>query len=291
MKELINKQFETKKELYNYLIENKKELIKQKKSAIKHTDSFNITLPVVNKKETNKEKTNKQEVNDDQVVVKVVINTTNLQDSYDDVHIKGIWEDSLKDNTRKLHLQEHKVSFDSIISEGEDLKVYVQDYTWKELGLNYEGETQALVFESTVKKERNPFMYTQYKQGFVKNHSVGMRYIELKLAINDPEYTDEFEIWKEYIDQVANKEYTESKGYFWAVTKASFSEGSAVVYGSNWATPTLSTESKEDKKEFKNKKQQKEEENTEPETVDNDEIVRENEILEMEMDLLRMNNL
>ncbi|KKK49589.1 hypothetical protein LCGC14_3133520, partial [marine sediment metagenome] len=42
---------------------------------------------------------------------------------------------------------------------------------WSELGFDFEGQTQALVFESTIKKERNEFMFKQYAKGFVKNHS------------------------------------------------------------------------------------------------------------------------
>jgi len=49
-----------------------------------------------------------------------------------------------------MHLQEHKSgSFDKIISSGADLKAYVKDYSWKDLGYDAEGETQALIFEYT----------------------------------------------------------------------------------------------------------------------------------------------
>jgi hypothetical protein len=39
---------------------------------------------------------------------------------------------------------------------------------------------------------------------------------------------------------VANKSDIESEGYFWAVTEAKIIEGSAVLKGSNYATPTIS---------------------------------------------------
>jgi hypothetical protein len=73
-----------------------------------------------------------------------------------------------------------------------------------------------------------------------------MRYEEIELAINEPSYEKEYETWNKYFDGIANKEYVESKGYFWAVTKADFIEGSAVAMGSNFATPTLSQKSEED---------------------------------------------
>ena len=45
--------------------------------------------------------------------------------------------------------------------------------------------------------------------------------------------------WDKYIKQVANKEDAEAAGYFWAVTEAKIVEGSAVLFGSNPITPTL----------------------------------------------------
>lgn len=42
-----------------------------------------------------------------------------------------------------------------------------------------------------------------------------------------------------------NPEVAEEKGYFWAVTEAKVIEGSAVPIGSNWITPTLSVENKD----------------------------------------------
>ena len=47
-------------------------------------------------------------------------------------------------------------------------------------------------------------------------------------------------IWDKYINQVINRDASEEQGYFWAVTEAKVIEGSAVVMGSNYATPTIS---------------------------------------------------
>jgi hypothetical protein len=138
-----------------------------------------------------------------------------------------------------MHLQEHQMKFDSIISDGKDLKASAETKTWKELGYKFDGNTQALIFDSTVKRERNKFMHTQYAEGRVKNHSVGMRYVKLSLAINDEEAGSSFDTWEKYIDQVANKEQAIENGYFWAVKEAKIIEGSAVPIGSNQFTPTL----------------------------------------------------
>ena len=175
----------------------------------------------------------------DQLFVKAVINTTNVIDSHDDVHLPGLWDKSLKENKNIMHLQEHQMKFDSIISDCKDLKARVETKHWKELGFGFKGDTQALIFDSTVKKSRNKYMHTQYAEGHVKNHSVGMRYVKLSLAINDEDAGSNFDTWEKYIDQIANKEIAEAQGYFWAVKEAKVIEGSAVPIGSNQFTPTL----------------------------------------------------
>ena len=160
-------------------------------------------------------------------------------DSHKDVHLPGLWTKSIKENKMIMHLQEHKMEFDKIIADGSDLKVYVKNYSWKELGYKFEGTTQALIFESTIKADRNIFMFKEYKNSRVKNHSVGMRYVKLILAINDDSQGAEFEAWEKYYPEITNKEAADESGYFWAVKEAKVIEGSAVPMGSNFATPTL----------------------------------------------------
>jgi hypothetical protein len=91
-------------------------------------------------------------------------------------------------------------------------------------------------------------MFEQYAKGYVKEHSVGMRYVKLELAINSDNKWDveEKEVWDKYYPEIANKEVADERGYFWAVTEAKIVEGSAVVKGSNYATPTISIEAVKD---------------------------------------------
>lgn len=131
------------------------------------------------------------------------------------------------------------MSFAKIISKGKDLKATAKTYTWKELGFDFEGSTEALTFDSTVRAERNKQMFDLYRKGEVDNHSVGMRYVKLILAINDEEYGAEFDAWEKYYPEIANKETADAEGFFWAVKEAKVIEGSAVPLGSNFATPTL----------------------------------------------------
>lgn len=238
--EFPNKEFKSKEDLFKALIDNKKELVSIKKSATKNADAVSFGyLDTSVKIDTNKEDVQGQMQNPEVLNVKVVINTTNFLDSHGDVHGNGIWNKSVKDNISFLHLQEHERDFDKVITD--TAKGYVQSMTWKKLGLPYDGKTEALIFESSIDKKRNEFMLNQYANGWVKNHSVGMRYVQIELAINtEAEYDKEYkDLWDEFYPVIANKETADERGYFWVVKEAKIIEGSAVVMGSNSATPTL----------------------------------------------------
>lgn len=230
-------EFATKKELFDWLIKNKNQIITAKKAQMKTADAFTFgQFPIG--KDGLTEKANKPITDDvDEIKVRAIINTTFLCDSYKDVHIDGLWNKNLKESKDQFHDQEHKHEFSSTIADYEDLNVYTRTYTWKELKQKWDGETQALVFESNVKKDRNSFMFDQYKQGRVRQHSVGMIYVSMDMAINDKDYKEEFKTWNKYYDKIANKEAVED-GYFFAVTEAKCIEGSAVKRGANWVTPT-----------------------------------------------------
>jgi predicted flavoprotein YhiN len=56
---------------------------------------------------------------------------------------------------------------------------------------------------------------------------------------SDKYYAEEKANWDKYFPFVANKEAIVDD-HFWAVTEAKIIEGSAVLKGSNYATPTIS---------------------------------------------------
>lgn len=241
----LNKEFETQEEMFKALKENKQSLIAIKKSIEKRADAVSYSNTINSKLETNKEENGNID-SIDKLQVKVIINTTNFLDSHNDLHIDGIWNKSVSDNANKgfLHLQEHEREFKYVISD--NAKGYVESITWKSIGLPYNGKTEALIFDSVIEKKRNEFMFNQYANGWVKNHSVGMRYVKIDLAINSESEWDksEKELWDKYYPVIANKEVADERGYFWVVSEAKIIEGSAVVMGSNSATPTLSVENK-----------------------------------------------
>lgn len=252
--------FDTYDELFDHLIENKEDYIYAKKSETKFEDSLGhhqisyigSVAPQFYENGSFKFMT-KEGVNTEvlEIEVKAIINTTNFLDSHGDVHVKGLWNRSIKNNKAIKMLQEHEMRFDKIIADKTDLSVSVEDFSWKDLGYNVEGMTEALVFDATIKQSRNSFMFNEYKDGNVDNHSVGMRYVQIKLAVNSKKdsHKNEKEVWDKYVTDIANKEEAEKRGYFWAVLEAKAIEGSAVVIGSNRITPTLARNKHQEEEE------------------------------------------
>jgi hypothetical protein len=237
--------FATREDLFRFLIANKDYLEAEKKYNIKTADAFSLVS--VDAPEGRKSVACKSEPESpdqlrarEKLHVKAVINTTNLLDSHGDVHIDGLWSKTLKEQKKLYHIQEHQMSFEKIISA--NVKASTEKMSFKSLGFDFDGETEALVFDSEIEKSRNPFMFEQYARGYVDSHSVGMRYVKMHLCVNseNPDHSMEKDHWDKYIDRVANREEAEQKGYFWAVTEAKIIEGSAVLRGSNFITPTVS---------------------------------------------------
>lgn len=251
MERLEIPKFAEKSELHKFLVQNKKTLIAQKKNIFKWGDGFAyVSAGDYGKKLNSVKQVNNQGTGSVQglpsaIEVKAIINTTNWLDSHYDVHLPGLWDKSLSENKMIMHVQEHQSrSFEKIISDGDQLSAFVETLSWKSLGVSLNGKTQALVFDSTVLKERNEYMLNQYIKGWVKNHSVGMRYVNIVMCIDNPDNGAEFEAWEKYYPMIINKERADELGFFWAVKEAKIIEGSAVPLGSNVITPTMSVEGK-----------------------------------------------
>lgn len=232
-------------DLLKWMKDNLSLLIAEKKAATKEADAVTLPVNINTRLSVNKEgllvkaaEPMPLDLSKSEVVLNV-INTTNLLDSHLDVHIPGLWKQSLKQNKFFLHLQEHTQMFTHIISD--EAKGYTEKIAWKDLGYEAIGTTEALIF-ATPFTGRNAYMEDQYRKGWVKNHSVGMRYVTIKFCVNRPDdeyYKEEYANWQTYIDQIINREDAEAVGMFWAVLEAKIAEGSAVVKGSNYVTPSL----------------------------------------------------
>lgn len=240
-------QFNTKAELFKYLKENKSLLVAEKKANKKDADAISYGVPVTCPNGEAVKSESFGQVDLETIKAEVVINTTNILDSHGDVHMKGIWTKSLKEKKILYLLQEHEMKFEKVITD--ELNASVKSYLWSDLGFTqFKGNTEALVFDALINSDRNEYMFEQYFKGRVKQHSVGMQYVNMFLCINSEEkyYREEKDNWDKYITEVVNKADAEALGYFWAVTEAKVIEGSAVLRGSNYATPTLSVTTTQD---------------------------------------------
>jgi hypothetical protein len=183
----------------------------------------------------------------DTLLVSAAANTSMWCDTAMDVLLKNAGKKSMKERKGMIpHIYDHNWS---VLSEVGDVQnIYYQDIPLRQLNLNVDGTAQVLTFDTLVIKSYNPQVFDKYRLKKVKQHSIGLMYEDIQLAINAPDdeyWADEYKVWKKYFDQIINKDLPESRGYFFAVSQFTLLENSAVLLGANFLTPTLSTTEKE----------------------------------------------
>lgn len=237
------KDFATKKEFYKYLVKNKSEIINFKKSILKRADAIEIDF----KKETVVKALNtsyKDDVSAGIIKRTIIGNTYNWLDSHDDVHIDNCFSKSISERQDKIwHLHDHEQKITAKV--GIPQSIYEKAVDWKDLGIDITGKTTALFMDSNILKDYNAVVFGQYLDKQINQHSVGMYYVQLDLAINDPEMKEEFSQWNKYINGIGNKEKAIEQGFFWAIKEAKLIEISCVLAGSNELTPTVENEEKD----------------------------------------------
>jgi len=226
-------EFADKKDLIDYLIKNKTELIDLKKSAIKNF--IPVTGLVADSGLVSKGFTSDM-VDTDEVIYRTIVgNTYNWMDSHDDVHLNNLFGQSIKDkNGRIYHRHDHVPMLTAKV--GKFSKVYEQVVNWTDVGVNKVGQTMALLGDSAIRKSYNNLIFDSYKDGEIDQHSVGMQYVKIFLAVNNKENKEEFDAWNKYFPLLGNPEKALEKGYFWVVKEAKLIEISCVTDGSNELT-------------------------------------------------------
>jgi hypothetical protein len=141
------------------------------------------------------------------------------------------------------HIADHKQSSTSHV--GDVTAVYTKDITLKDLGYPGKGTTTSLVMETTIRQDYNPDVYKFYKNGKIDQHSIGLRYRDMAMAINSKheDYVEELAVWDTYYPGVINKEVVDKTGYFWVIKEVDVIENSCVLFGANSLTPTLAIKS------------------------------------------------
>lgn len=228
------------KSLTEFLLTNKDKLIAQKKSMIKRTDPVSANPSLYNLKGDKAIKTTIADIPNDasSVRVKVVANTALWMDSQYDVLIPDCWKNSIKQRKGMIpHLHDHVHEIGAEVGDVAD--IYSQDISLTDLGLNKNGTTQCLIFETDIRKSYNESVFNKYSAGKIKQHSIGLQYVKMSLAINDEDSEKEYDFWNKYIKQVINADTAKESGFFWVIEEIKLLENSAVLFGSNELTPTL----------------------------------------------------
>jgi hypothetical protein len=239
---LKDRTFATKQELFAFLHENKADLLEMKKASKKtfvQTPSLIVAdTPLATATKVLQTSADKDT---DTVIKRTIIgNTYNWLDSHGDVHVGSTFSKSIGERVGKIwHLHDHEYKITAKV--GTPQKVYEQSVRWADLGVNRKGNTTVLMMDSNIEKSKNEKIFEEYKNEQIDQHSVGMYYVKIDLAMDsdDPEHAEYKANYDKYFDLIGNKEEVEQKGYFYAVKEAKLIEVSAVLEGSNTLTPTL----------------------------------------------------
>lgn len=243
------KSFKTQKDLFRYLVEEKEEVLAQKKSIVKHAEgSLSIMLPLESAEFTAKGIKPVYENDKEAGILKrtLVANTYWWMDSHSDVHLgrgddpegKAVFTNTIKNRANKIYPRnQHDQSLDGKI--GKSLNLYEAEISWRSLGVGKTGMTEALFADAQIEKDRNERRYKDYLNNEIDQHSVGMRYIDIQTAVNDEEFPKEHALFQKYIGKLGNRQAAEQQGFFFPVSEAALIEYSAVSEGSNPLTPTL----------------------------------------------------
>lgn len=245
-----DREFKTKKELFKCLKANEREIISLKKSNI-HKSFEKGQLSYLNL-DSNKiigaEKNIGFEAKKDYIYP--VISTTNYYDTHKDVHFRGSMTKTTSEQQGKVYYAlDHKLEYDNILAWQKDVKMFVSEIPWGLVNKNYEGTTEALIFEIHKDKIRRKSIIEdiENKNSEFQN-SIRMIYYKVTMGINDsdPEFKENKDYYEKKIDLIANKEDVEKDGYFFGIEELGIvKEGSLVVAGgSNDATSIYYTENK-----------------------------------------------
>ena len=233
-----------KKDLLKYLVKNKKELINQKKSMPIFSESAVMKSTAFTPGKMGAVTKDFGGYDDPNILkVKVVANTFSFADSYMDVLIpeccsKTIAENGTEGKNIISHLHDHVHTLDAKL--GIVRAIYQDDLDLEMLGIDSKIKTtKALIFETDLIRDYNPKIFKLYETNQVNQHSIGLQYVKIDLAVNDPDAVTEFETWNKYIDTVVNADMVREQGFFWAVKEIKLLENSAVLFGANELTPTL----------------------------------------------------
>ena len=239
---------------FDYLKKNSKALVSLKKATLKTAECVIGTPLLVKSEETDK-------AAGEDGVYEIAANTCMYIDDQMDALAPGAATKSINENLKRgtiYFLKNHARTTDNIIGSIKD--AYYKQLPLSSLGYDAEGMADVLTIVGEPDRELDAKTYDLYKKGFVKQHSIGLQYVKIDVAADDPTNAPAYKIWQAHYDEIINKDVADKYGFFFYVSEFKLFELSAVLWGSNDLTgiiePEKSTQedsrkSTIDKSEFK----------------------------------------
>jgi hypothetical protein len=251
----LDKSFETKEQMFKELMANKEFIIKEKTSNILKSCEKGLSV-VANQDAIFKALETNKALKLDNDYYYFVVNSSNILDSHRDLHVKGNWDKSVKEQQGKVYLVfDHQLKRNEIIAMKEDISMFTAEIPFSLIGKSYDGDTYALIYKVAKNRIVNKDAKEWLNDGYSLEASVRMQYVKIELAVNtnDTDSVKEKETFDKYIDVIANKNEFKDLDYFWVVKEAkNVQESSLVMFGSNSATGTIQ-ENKQAEQSLENK--------------------------------------
>jgi hypothetical protein len=234
----LNKEYLNKELMFADLKANKELIIKEKKASIYKSCDKGAAVGV---KPLKIDAIKGIDIDNDYHYI--AVNTTNVLDSHGDLHVKGLWNKSVKDQQGKNYLlTDHKMELSNVVAKKENVQMFVANIAYSSINKTFMGDTEALIYKVAKSDIINPLAKEWLESKSDIEASVRMQYVNVELALNSTSKSDKEEkkVFDTYINEVANKQDFESIDYFWVVKEAkNIGESSLVLAGSNGATGVL----------------------------------------------------
>lgn len=247
----LKKSFDNKELMFNELAQNQEIIIDAKKSEVYKSVEKGLQI-VTSQSDIQKaiESESNKGLKFDNDYYYFVVNSANILDSHDDMHVDGNWNQTVKSLQGKTYLVfDHSLKRGDIIAMRKDIEMLTAKIPFSLLGKSYDGETYCLIYKVAKNKIVNKEAKEWLEDGHELEASVRMQYVKIEPAYNstNTEYAKQKATYDEYYPLIANKDDFENIEYFWVIKEAkNVYESSLVLFGSNSATGMISEENKEE---------------------------------------------
>lgn len=235
----LNRDFESKAEMFEALRANKDEIISLKKKMIYKSYEKGISV-VAKVLDISKLSEQVKAIKFDDRHYYIAVNSTRILDHHDDLHLDPIWNVTIKAQQGKNYLVDtHILSIGTTIARKEHIEMLVAKVPFSMIGKPYKGNTVILIYKIPKDKIIHEKAKEWLDSGDDIEASVRMQYVTIDFAMDSNEKGDE--TWKRNFDKyhkmIANKEEFEEILFFWVISEAkNINESSLVLFGSNSST-------------------------------------------------------